>query len=81
MNDVQKSDLISFDQYLIFFDETFGNHHHITCTLSGSNAKNYSLISKSQNIMLFRHYFHIKIYIIHGNIGYKRVQTGVNGCG
>ena len=38
VNDVQKSDLTSFDQYLIFFDETFGNHHHITCTLSGSNA-------------------------------------------
>ena len=63
MNDVQKSDLISFDQYLIFFDETFDNHHHITCTLSRFNGKDYSPISKSQNFMLFRYYFCIKIYM------------------
>ena len=81
MNDVQKSDLISFDQYLIFFDETFGNHHHITCTLSRFNGKDYSPISKFQNFILFRHYFALKYTCIHENVGYKQVQTGGNGCG
>ena len=30
--------------------------------------------------MLLGHYFFIKIHIVHGNVGYKRVQIHENGC-
>ena len=39
-HDFREPERESFHEYLIFFDETFCDHHLITCTLPGSNPKN-----------------------------------------